>query len=478
MQKLEVRALKSVETALRKVDLGAFANRLTGELIRPGDEAYDEARAVWNGMIDRHPALVTRCVNTDDVIASVNFAREHDLLLSVRGGGHNAAGYATNDGGLVIDLSPMNQVQVDPEARTVRVGGGATLGDLDRATQAHGLVVPAGVVSETGVGGLTLSGGYGWLRNKHGLTSDNLIAAEVVTAGGRLLRASEEEHNDLFWGLRGGGGNFGIVTTFEFRAHPLGPEVWMTAAFHDGRHMVEVLQYWRDYCATAPDEVATLAACGLFPMGAEIFPEQVHGLPYVLLVGVYAGPAEEGERAMQPLRDFRQPLVDFSGTTTWLEAQRFFDEDYPAGELCYYWKSANLYELGDAAIERIAELAVTQPSPLTTTDLWHVGGAIRRMDENATAFVGRQASFLFNVEANWKNPKDNEMNLAWARAFVEAMREFSDGSRYLNFPGLDEEGDAVIQDTFGSKHERLVALKNKYDPGNLFRMNSNIKPTV
>lgn len=478
MPKSEARAWGSVETTLSEVELGVFASRLTGELIRPGDEAYDDARAVWNGMIDRHPALIARCVNTDDVIAAVHFAREHSLLLSVRGGGHNVAGYATNDGGLVIDLSPMNQVQVNPQARVVRVGGGATLGDLDRATQAYGLVVPAGVVSDTGVAGLTLSGGYGWLRNKHGLTCDNLIGAEVVTADGQLLRASEDEHSDLLWGLRGGGGNFGVVTTFEFRAYPLGPEVWMTAAFHDGRYMTEVLRHWRDYCATAPDEVATLAACGQFPPGAEIFPEEVHGLPFVLLVGVYAGPAEEGERAMRPLRDFRQPLVDFSATTTWLEAQQFFDEDYPAGDLRYYWKSANLSEFSDAAIERVAELAVTQPSPLTTTDLWHVGGAIRRMDENATAFVGRQASFLFNVEANWESPKDDETNLTWARAFVEAMKEFSDGSRYLNFPGLGEEGDAVIRDTFGAKHERLVALKNKYDPDNLFRMNSNIRPTV
>ena len=252
----------------------------------------------------------------------------------------------------------------------------------------------------------------------------------------------------------------------------------MTAVFHDGRHMKEVLQSWRDFSLGAPEEVATLAACGQFPPGAEIFPEELHGLPFVAIVGVYAGPAEEGQRAMQLLSEFRQPLVDFSGKTTWLEAQQFFDEDYPAGELRYYWKSANLGGLGDKAIERIVEGALAQPSPLSTTDIWHVGGAIRRVDENDTAFVGRQAAFLFNVEANWEHPQDDESNIAWARAFVDAMQEFSDGNRYFNFPGLDEEGEAVMRDTFGAKYERLVALKNKYDPTNFFRMNSNIKPRV
>lgn len=461
------------ETAIQ-----AFAASLEGSLVRPGDSDYDEARGVWNGMIDKRPGFIAQCASAQDVIASVNFARDHGLLLSVRGGGHNAAGYATNDGGLVIDLSPMNQVQVDPEARTVRVGGGATLGDLDTGTQAHGLAVPAGVVTDTGVGGLTLSGGYGWLRNKHGLTCDNLIGAQVVTADGQLITANKEENSELFWGLRGGGGNFGIVTTFEFQAHPLGPEVWMTAAFHDGRNMKGVLQFWRDYSEGAPDEVATLAACGRFPPGADIFPEAVHGLPFVLIVGVYAGPAGEGERVMQPLRDFREPLVDFGGKTTWLEAQQFFDEDYPSGELRYYWKSANLPELSDAVIDSIVDHALAQPSPLSTTDIWHVGGAVRRMDDNATAFVGRHVPFLFNVEANWEDPQDDEANMTWARDFVAAMQPHSDGSRYFNFPGFDEEGDAIVRDTFGVKYARLVALKNQYDPTNLFRLNSNIRPTV
>ncbi len=250
----------------------------------------------------------------------------------------------------------------------------------------------------------------------------------------------------------------------------------MTAVFHDGRDAQDVVRFWRDYSANAPDEVATLVAIGQFPPGAEAFPEEVHGLPFVLIVGVYIGVPEEGQRIMQPLRDFRQPLVDFSGVMPYLEAQQFFDEDYPSGELRYYWKSTNLPELSDAAIERIVEHALTQPSPLTTTDIWHVGGAIRRIDENDAAFVGRNAAFLFNVEANWEDPEDDEVNIEWAREFVDTVTEFSDGSRYFNFPGLHEEGEAVMRHTFGPKYARLVALKNKYDPTNLFRLNSNIKP--
>lgn len=476
MQTIQMKTRTFGEAVVNEKTVQKFAADLEGELIRPGDSGYEEARAVWNGMIDKHPALIARCVSEADVVASVNFASEHDLLVSVRGGGHNVAGYATNDGGLVIDLSPMNWVEVDPEARMVRTGGGATLEDLDRATQAHGLAVPVGVVSETGVAGLTLGGGLGWLRNKYGLTCDNMISARVVTADGELITASEDEHSELFWGLRGGGGNFGIVTAFEFRAHPLGPEIWMTAAFHDGRHMKEVLQFWRDYSLEAPDEVSTLLATGQFPPGEEIFPEELHGLPFVLIVGAYAGSPEEGEQVMRPLRDFRQPLVDFSERTTFVEAQQFFDEDYPSGELHYYWKSLNLPELSEAAIDRIVEHSLAQPSPLTTTDVWHIGGAVRRVDEDATAFVGRHVPFLFNVEANWENPEDDDENVAWARTYVDEMRAFSDGSRYFNFPGFHEGGEAAIRATFGTKMDRLVALKKKYDPDNLFRLNQNITP--
>ena len=357
------------------------------------------------------------------------------------------------------------------------LGGGATIGDLDQATQKHNLAVPMGVVTATGIAGLTLGGGFGWLRNKYGLSCDNLIAAEVVTADGKIVQTSETENPDLLWGLRGGGGNFGIVTAFEYNAYPLGPNVYMSAVFHDGRNMKEVLQFFRDYCATAPDEISLLAVCGKFPPGAEVFPEEVHGLPFVAFVGAYAGPVEEGENVTQPLREFRKPLVDFSGEIPYLEAQQFFDEDYPDG-MRYYWKSLNLSDLNDAAIDRITEHALKQPSPLTTTDIWHNGGAISRVTEDDTAFSGRQNPFLFNVEANWEDPQDDDANLNWSRAFVDAMQEFSDGSRYFNFAGFQEEGEAAMKTTFGAKFTRMVALKNKYDPTNFFSINQNIKPTI
>jgi FAD/FMN-containing dehydrogenase len=474
----EVTTTTGKEAWLADAALKDFGASLRGELLGVGDEGYEEARQVWNGLIDRRPALVARCTCAEDVIAAVNFARENNVLLAVRGGGHNVTGHATCDGGLVIDLSLMNGVDVDPDARLVRVGGGAKLGDLDRETQAYGLAVPAGVVSDTGVAGLTLGGGLGWLRSKYGLTCDNLSSADVVTADGRLITASQTENADLFWGLRGGGGNFGVVTAFEFRAYPLGPEVWFTAAFHDGRQMGEALRFYREFSATAPDEISTIAVCGQFPPGAEIFPEELHGLPFALLVGMYAGPAEEGQRAMQPLRDFREPLVDFSGVMQYVEAQRFFDDDFPSFERRYYWKSLNLYELSDAAIDQIVRRVLSQPSPFSTTDLWHIGGAVRRAGEEEGAFVGRHVPFLFNVESNWEDPGRDETNIAWAREFVEAMREFSDGSRYINFPGFHEEGDEGIRATFGARYQRLAALKNKYDPTNLFRLNQNIKPQV
>ena len=450
--------------------------QLRGDVLQPGDAGYDDARAVWNGMIDKRPGLIARCTTAQDVIACVNLARENDVAVAVRGGGHNVAGHAVLDGGLVIDLSEMRSVDVDPKARTVRAGGGATIADVDRATQAHGLAVPLGVVSETGIAGLTLGGGYGWLRNRYGLSCDNLIAAEVVTADGRILKANETENADLLWGLRGGGGNLGIVTAFEFRAHPVGPEVYFTAVFHHGDEAKEGLRFYRAFSASAPDEVSTLAMLGVFPEGAEVFPEHVHGVPFIAFVGMYAGPVEEGERLMQPLRGFSAPLVDFSGPTTYVEAQQAFDEDYPAGELRYYWKSLNLIELTDEAIGRIIEHARQQPSQLSTTDLWPVGGAVKTFSGQDAAFHGRHAAFLLNPEANWEDPADDEANIGWARALVADMEEFSDGSRYLNFAGFQEEGDDMMRSAFGPRYERLASLKKKYDPTNLFRRNQNVKP--
>jgi FAD/FMN-containing dehydrogenase len=450
-----------------------FSTRLRGELIGREDAGYDQARRVWNGMIDRYPLLIARCTTVEDVVASVNFARTHNLLVAVRGGGHQVAGHATCDNGLVIDLSPMKSIEVDPEERIARVGPGATWGDLDCATQPYGLAAPGGVVSDTGIAGLTLGGGLGWLRNKYGLACDNLMAADMVTADGRRIRASESENPDLFWGIRGGGGNFGIVTSFEYRLHRVGPEVMFCFVFHHGDKAEEGLRFFREYTATAPDEVSVLAVLGVFPPGAEAFPHEVHGLPYLLFGAAYAGSPEEGERVLQPLRDFSTPLVDFSGRMPYQQVQTVFDEDYPTG-MRYYWKSSNVLEMSDEAIAVIVEQAQRQPSPLSTTDIWHNAGAIRRMDPNKTAFRGRDVPYLVNAEANWREPSDDEANISWVRTFLKALQPLAEGGSYLNFAGFQEEGQALMRAAFGEKYQRLVALKRQYDPTNLFRLNQNV----
>jgi FAD/FMN-containing dehydrogenase len=407
------------------------------------------------------------------------------MLLSVRGAGHNVAGHGTNDGGLVIDLSPMNEVTVDPAARLVHAGGGTTIGQLDAATQAHGLAVPMGVVSATGIAGLTLGGGYGWLRNKYGLSCDNLVEAEVVTAAGTVVRASEdknEENADLLWGLRGGGGNLGIVTEFVYRAHPVGPEVMFAFVFHDGRgdNMKRGIQFYRDYSATALEEVSSLLFTGRIPPDARHFPAEIHNLPFVTFAAMYAGEPEAGRSTLQPLREFGRergltPLLDFSGVMPYVEAQQILDADYPDG-LRYYWKSLNLTRLDDEVIDRIVQHARRQPSALSTVDLWHVGGAVRDAGPDESAFHGRETAFLLSPEANWERMEDDEANVTWLRTFVADMEPFSDGSRYLNFAGFQEEGDEMMRRSFGPQYRRLAALKRRYDPDNLFRLNQNVRP--
>jgi FAD/FMN-containing dehydrogenase len=395
----------------------------------------------------------------------------------VRGGGHNVAGHGTCDDGLVIDLGPMKAITVDPGARTAWAQGGVTWGELDAATQPHGLATPGGVFSDTGIAGLTLGGGYGWLRNKFGLSCDNLIGAEVVTAAGAVVIASETENPDLLWGLRGGGGNFGVVTRFQYRLHPVGPEVMFAFVFHDGAgdNMARAIRFYRDYVAGAPDEVSTILFCGIIPPVAELFPEAIHGRLFVALAGLYAGPVDEGERILAPLRTFAPPLVDHSGVMPYVEAQKAFDADYPDGWR-YYWKSLTLRELDDAAIDRIVEHARRQPSVFSTTDLWHIGGAVARAGADSSAYHGRDAAFLLNPEANWEHPQDDTANIAWVREFLADMQPFSDGSRYLNFAGFQEEGDPMMRQAFGPQYERLAALKRQYDPTNLFRLNQNIQP--
>lgn len=466
-----------IDTLPTDETLQTFAANFQGQIIHPGDEDYDTARRVWNGMIDKLPALIVRPVDVRDVTAAVTFARDNDLLLSVRGGGHNVAGHATNDGGLVIDLSSMKKITVDPVNHTARAEGGVTWGDLDAATQVYGLATPGGVFSRTGIAGLTLGGGLGWLRNKYGLSADNLTAAEMVTADGRLVRASATENPDLLWGLRGGGGNFGVVTAFEYQLHRVGPDVMFVFVFHDASDpetMKRAVRFYRDFSATAPDEVSTLMALGKIPPD-EHFPEALHHTPFALFGGLYAGSINTGKSILQPLLDFGKPLLDFSGIKPYVEVQQAFDEDYPDG-LRYYWKSLNLNRLDDAAIDCIVQHARQQPSPYSTIDLWHVGGAVTRISPVESAFYGRQAAFLLSPEANWIDAADDTANIQWLRQLIQDMEPFSDGSRYLNFAGFQEEGDAMMESAFGPQYLRLKELKRKYDPNNLFRLNQNVKP--
>ena len=452
----------------------AFIESVRGVVLTPDDTAYDDARAIWNGLIDRKPALIVQCTGAADVVDAVNFAREHGLLLSIKGGGHNVAGNAVNDGGLVIDLSQMRGVHVDPSTKTVRAQGGALWGDCDRETQLFGLAVPGGVVSTTGIAGLTLHGGVGHLRRKHGLSIDNLLSVDIVTADGQLRRASATENEDLFWAVRGAGSNFGVVTSFEFQAHPVGPMVMVGAVFYPQEVARDVLPAWRDYMASAPEELSSLAFFWNVPPH-EPFPPEHHGTPVLIVAGVYSGSVEDGEPVVQPLRQLAEPLVDLSGPWPWLGLQSGFDALFPPGEL-RYWKSRAFADLPDQAIDEIADWGARRPTPLTDITLWHHGGAMSRIDESATAYAGRDAPFLVTGEVSWTDPAQSDEAIEWGRDFWAAMGRHSTGGLYLNFPGLGEEKEELVRAGYGANYEQLAELKAKYDPGNLFRMNLNITP--
>jgi FAD/FMN-containing dehydrogenase len=451
-----------------------FVTEVRGAVLRPGDGAYDEARAIWNALIDREPALIVQCTGAADVVDAVNFARDQGLLLSIKAGGHNVAGNAVNDGGLVVDLSQMRGVHVDPSTQTARVQGGATWGDIDRETQLFGLAVPGGVVSTTGIAGLTLHGGVGHLRRKHGLSIDNLISVDIVTADGQLRRASATENEDLFWAVRGAGSNFGVVTSFEFQAHPIGPMVMVGAVFYPLEDARMLLGAWRDYMVSAAEELSSLAICWSVP-AHEPFPPEHHGRPVLIVAGAYSGSVEDGESVVQPLREFAQPVIDLSGPWPWLGLQSGFDALFPKGEF-RYWKSRAFAELSEEAIDEIADWANRRPTPLTDIIVWHHGGAMSRVDETATAYAGRNAPFLVNGEVNWTDSSQNDEAIAWGRAFWDSMGRHSTGGLYLNFPGLGEEKEELVRAGYGVNYERLAALKSKFDPTNLFRMNLNIPP--
>jgi FAD/FMN-containing dehydrogenase len=455
-------------------DLDALRSRFKGELITPGQAGYDDARKVFNAMADRHPAVIARCTDTADVVAAVDAARDQGLVIAVRCGGHSVAGLGTCDDGMVIDLRPMRSISVDPAARTARVAGGVLWGELDAATQEHALHTPGGRVTTTGVGGFTTGGGYGWTSSKHGLACDNLVSVEMVLGDGSVVRASEHEHPDLFWGIRGGGGNFGIVTEFEFALHPLGPIVLAGLMAFPTDRAREVLRAWRDWSDAAPDEIAT--GCVLLTAPPEPFiPSELHGRPVVGIPVMYVGAPEDGAAAMQPLRDLG-PAVDVVGPMPYTAFQAMLDHGAPHG-MRSYWRGEYLAELSDAAIDTYINHGVELTAaggPLSQMVIFRVGQGVSAVPDAATAFSQRDAQYLFHPIAIWADPADDERLIAAAREFAEAMRVFSTGSSYLNFtPEADRVRDAYGED----KYTRLVALKDTYDPSNLFRLNHNIRPS-
>lgn len=437
---------------------------LRGELLRPNDAGYDATRTVWNAMIDRHPALIARCLGAVDIINAVNFARMHDLRVSIRGGGHNVAGNAVCDQGLMIDLSPMKGIRVDPVRRTVRVEPGAIWSEVDREAQAFGLATTGGTVSHTGVAGLTLGGGLGWLMATHGLVCDNLLSVDIVTADGQLLTASEMENPDLFWAIRGGGGNFGIVTSFEFKLHPLAPNVLGGMVLYPMTQAKEVLQFYREYARSAPDNLTAFAGFLTTP----------DGLPVVAIFVGWFGPLEEGEQYLEPVRKFGPPIADLVGPIPYRQLQKMFDDAAPFG-LHRYWKSGYFKELGDDLLDLIIEHTTAKTSPMSVVIFFHMHGACTRVNATETAFGHRRDQWDFDIIAQWADSAEADHHVEWARAFWKTVEPFSQGV-YVNHLGADDSARRV-RSAYGPNYERLVAVKTQYDPANFFRLNNNIAPS-
>jgi len=461
---------------IKKSIVDMFRASLHGQLIQPGDADYDDARRVWNGIIDKHPALIVRCADDEDVISAVNFARTQGLLVAVRGGGHNVAGYGTCDEGIVIDLSLMKKIEIDTVERTARAQSGLMWGEFDKATQVHNLATTGGLVSTTGIAGFTLGGGFGWLVRKYGLTVDNLLLVDMVMANGQRLTANPSENADLFWGVCGGGGNFGVVTSFRYRLHDVGPLVYGGAIFYPAERAKEFLQFYREWTSTMPDELSTLVAFLTAPPEPFV-PKELIGMPMIVLVLCYAGSADEGELAIKPLRTFTHPEIDLIGPIPYLALQTIFDATAPKG-INAYWKAEYLNNLSDTAINVLVEhpAKMKSLSPFAAVHIHHWGGAIERANKDATAFAHRNARYVLNVVGLWMEHENAGKHIAWVHDFSQAMQPFSTGQTYLNF--LGDEGSVRVKAAYDTKsYERLVALKNKYDPTNLFRLNQNIMPS-
>jgi len=457
------------------IDIEELQATFRGRLIQPEDADYDEARKIWNGYIDKHPALIAQCSGTADVIDAVKFARKNDIEVSVRGGGHNVAGSALCDDGMVIDLSEMRGIHVDASKKLARVQGGATWGDLDRETQVFGLAAPGGVVSTTGVAGLTLGGGLGWLRKKHGLSCDNLRSVEIVTADGRLLTASQSENPDLFWALRGGGGNFGIVTSFEFHLHEVGPTVMMCAIMYPIDIAEKVLSAWKEFIISSPDEISSQALFWAIP-DIEDFPEQARGKHVISITAMYVGDPDEGEKAFREMRNIDTPVIDLSGKIPFTVANSMFDPFFPKHERYYYFKSQDLSSLNKETRDFIIEGAKKRPVDSMLLAIWHYGGQMNRIGSQDTAFGSRNTTFLLSVDSIWDDYGKSEEVISWSRTFLDNAKRFAGDGMYVNFSGFGEEGDDLVQAAYGENYNRLAEIKAKYDPTNFYHNNQNIKP--
>ncbi|MFO1127665.1 MAG: FAD-binding oxidoreductase [Rhodospirillales bacterium] len=448
--------------------------RLRGSLLTADDPGYDEARAVWNGMIDKRPGLIVRCAGAADVLSAIRFARTRCCLVSIKGAGHNIAGSAVCDGGLMLDLSPMKSVHVDPWNRTARVEPGATLADLDRESQAFGLATPLGINSTTGVAGLTLGGGFGWLSRSFGHAIDNLVSADVGTANGELLRASPDENADLFWGIRGGGGNLGVVTSFTFRLHPVGPEVLAGLVVYPFDRADQYLRQYRAFVAEAPDALTVWTVLRKAPP-LPFLPADVHGKEVVVFALLYAGDAEEGQRAIEPIRHFGTPVGEHVGPMPFAAWQSAFDPLLTPGAR-NYWKSHDFAQLSDAALDLMVEYAGNLPTPECEIFIAHLDGAAGRVAADAMAYPHRDARFVLNVHTRWRDPGDDQACIAWARSFFAATAPHATGGVYVNFLTADEQDR--VHAAYGDNYDRLAALKAKYDPDNLFQVNFNVRPAA
>jgi FAD/FMN-containing dehydrogenase len=471
-----IEALPTTMVTLEEDLITELEGRFQGPIVRPQDDDYDEVRSIWNGMIDKYPALIARATGAADVMTAVNFARENDLLLSVRGGGHNVAGNAVAEGGLMLDLSLMKSIHVDAENRTARAQPGVIWGELDRETQVFGLATPGGIVSDTGIAGLTLGGGFGWLTRKHGFAADNVISLDVVTADGKQVKASSSENSDLFWGMRGGSSNLGIATSIEYRLHPIGTQVLGGPIIYPLEAAVDALRFWRDFAQTAPEELGSVPVFRTAPPAPSI-PEELHGKPVLVIILFYFGDLEEGARIMQPMREFGAPIFDGITEKPYTAHQKALDPGQPKGHR-YYWKSEYLHDVSNDAIETLVAYAANMVSPSSRLAMMHLSGAISRLDEMAMAVSHRDSNYVVGINTGWANEEDDEREIQWTRDLWTALRPFSSGGVYVNFLSEDAGQDRIRAAYGEEKYERLVELKNQYDPNNLFRVNQNVKPTV